>query len=403
MPDAVSVLGIGRRLDVVATPAGAQLEDASGRVLDREPGEALVAAERLWRRVSAGEEPADGPPGTGLIAIGGFAFDPGHELQPPWQGFAPLLFRVPELTLTRTRGRTYAGGDLSLLSAPKAYRGVPAHRLTRTGDTAGGFERAVSRLTRRLSAGEAKKVVLARQVVAQGDGVLAAAAVVGSLRAAYPSCYSYLVPGEDGSVLVGASPELLVRRQGRIATSQPMAGSIARGADEAGDLALAGRLRDSRKDSSEHSITSAYVAERLAEVALDVSTSQVEVVKLASIQHLATTVVANLFDPAPSLLELAYRLHPTPAVNGDPKAAARALIAQLEGMERGWYAGAVGWMDARGDGELAVALRCGLLQDDRAMVYAGVGVMPDSDPAAELAESALKLRAILDALGVGEA
>jgi isochorismate synthase EntC len=123
-----------------------------------------------------------------------------------------------------------------------------------------------------------------------------------------------------------------------------------------------------------------------------------EVVRFTNIQHLATSVAAELADPETGALELAAALHPTPAVGGWPRVAAEQLIDDLEGMERGWYAGAVGWMDASGDGEFAVALRCGLLWEDGARLYAGVGVMPDSDPARELDETELKFKALLTAL-----
>src|SRR5204863_9198289 len=123
-----------------------------------------------------------------------------------------------------------------------------------------------------------------------------------------------------------------------------------------------------------------------------------DVVRFTNIQHLATSVAAELRDPAADVLTLAAALHPTPAVGGWPRAAADLLIDELEGMERGWYAGAVGWMDGRGDGELAVAIRCGLLYEDGARLYAGNGMMPDSDPEAELAETRLKLRVLLGAL-----
>jgi isochorismate synthase EntC len=122
------------------------------------------------------------------------------------------------------------------------------------------------------------------------------------------------------------------------------------------------------------------------------------VVRFTNIQHLATNVTAELTEPAADALDLAAALHPTPAVGGWPRAAADRLIDELEGLERGWYAGAVGWIDGRGDGEFAVALRCGLLWEDGARLYAGVGVMPDSDPARELEETDLKFKALLMAL-----
>jgi len=151
-------------------------------------------------------------------------------------------------------------------------------------------------------------------------------------------------------------------------------------------------------DATEHELVSRFVVEALRPFARSVAARAPQVVRFTNIQHLATTVRAELNDPAADALELAAALHPTPAVGGWPREAADRIIDDLESMERGWYAGAVGWTDARGDGEFAVALRCGLLWEDGARLYAGVGVMPDSDPARELEETDLKFKALLSAL-----
>lgn len=403
MPDAVSVLGLGRRFDLVSTPSGAAVEDGRGRTLDRETDpDRLAAAARLWRRLAARAGPADqeaGPPATGLVAIGGFAFDPSREPGTPWAGFPGLLFRVPELAVTRVRGRTFVSGDDALLDLPASFR-APAARSLQVEPVRPPAEwcGAVAAAAHRLRAGTAQKVVLAREVVAHGDGVLAADAVARALRGAYPSCFTFLIAGADGTAFAGASPELLVRRSGQEATSQPMAGSVARGRDEAEDQALAAGLVGSAKDRAEHRVTAEAVAACLAPMARSVDPGRPEVVRFTNIQHLATTVRARLGDPPASLLELASALHPTPAINGWPRGAAKELIEELEGMERGWYTGAVGWTDARGDGELAIAIRCGLLWEDGARLYAGNGMMPDSDPDSELRETELKLQALLGAL-----
>jgi salicylate biosynthesis isochorismate synthase/menaquinone-specific isochorismate synthase len=222
--------------------------------------------------------------------------------------------------------------------------------------------------------------------------------VLRGLRAAYPSCFTYLVTGADGTAFAGASPELLIRRSGPRAVAQPMAGSVARGSSDAEDERLERTLTESTKDAAEHRLVSRFVVEALRPYADVVASRDPEVVRFTNIQHLATTVTASLHHPAADVLTLAAALHPTPAVGGWPREAADRLIDELEGMERGWYAGAVGWIDGRGDGELAVALRCGLLWEDGARLYAGVGVMPDSDPARELEETELKFKALLTAL-----
>ncbi len=397
MPDAVSVAALGKAYDVIAAKGGVALEDASGKVVDFEAGpDRLVAASRLWRRVC---ESLGSP-----IAVGGFAYRPDREPVGPWSGFPALLLRVPELAVARVRGRTYATAATpdaeALLELNAIGLRAPAARKLEVTPVRNpvAWTAAVGSAVTRLRAGDAAKVVLAREVLARGDGVVSAAMVARSLRAAYPSCFIYLITGADGTAFVGASPELLVRRAGGRAFSQPMAGSVARGATDAEDERLARQLEDSAKDKVEHRIVSDFVVEALRPFAMSLTAPAPDVVRFTNIQHLATSVSAELLDPPANALELAAALHPTPAVGGWPRDAADALIDELEGMERGWYAGAVGWIDGRGDGEFAVALRCGLLWEDGARLYAGVGVMPDSDPARELEETELKFKALLTAL-----
>jgi isochorismate synthase len=348
--------------------------------------------------------PAQTQAGSGPIAVGGFAYRPDRDPGGPWSGFPALLLRVPALAVTRVRGRTFAtaawaGAEELLELTHFGVRAPAARRLDVTSvRNPVAWTAAVETAAKRLRAGEAAKVVLAREVVARGDGVVSAGMVARSLRAAYPSCFTYLVTGADGTAFAGASPELLVRRSGGHAYSQPMAGSVARGANEADDDRLAHQLEDSAKDNAEHRLASEFVVDALRPFARSVEARAPEVVRFTNIQHLATSVTADLTDPAADALDLAAALHPTPAVGGWPRAAADKLIDELEGLERGWYAGAVGWIDGRGDGEFAVALRCGLLWEDGARLYAGVGVMPDSDPARELDETELKFKALLMAL-----
>ena len=406
MPDAVSVAALGKAFDIVAAGSGVALEDADGRRVDFEAGDnRMLAAARLWRRLSR-VLAADGPnaPATGPVAVGGFAFHPERDPAGPWSGFPALLLRVPALAVTRVRGRTFASAAAAdaelLLDLAQAGVRAPAARKLEVISVRNpvSWTAAVHSAIGRLRAGDADKVVLAREVIARGDGVISAAMVARSLRSAYPSCFTYLVTGADGTAFAGASPELLVRRLGDHAYAQPMAGSVARGATDADDERLARSLEESAKDAGEHRLVSSFVVEALRPFATSVSARPPEVVRFTNIQHLATTVSADLSTPAADALTLAAALHPTPAVGGWPRQAAESLIDELEGMERGWYAGAVGWIDGRGDGEFAVALRCGLLWEDGARLYAGVGVMPDSDPARELEETELKFKALLTAL-----
>jgi len=396
MPDAVSVAAIGRAYDIVAAPGGVALEDADGKAIDFEPaGDRILAASRLWRRLAGSLD---------MVAVGGFAYRPDREPGGAWSGFPALLFRVPELAVMRRRGRTFVfaakadAEDLMDLSAAPV-RAPSAHRL----DVSPirnplAWTAALQTAAARLRAGEAEKVVLAREVLARGDGVMSAGMVVRGLRASYPSCFTYLIAGADGTAFAGASPELLIRRSGSRAFAQPMAGSVARGASDAEDERLANELTRSSKDLVEHRVVATFVLEALKPFSSSVTARDPEVARFTNIQHLATSVAAELQEPPADVLTLAAALHPTPAVGGWPRDAAEVLIDELEGMERGWYAGVVGWIDGRGDGELAVALRCGLLWEDGARLYAGVGVMPDSDPARELEETELKFKALLTAL-----
>ena len=396
MPDAVSVAALGRAFDVVAAQGGVALEDADGLVVDFERDEnRIVAAARMWKRLGMPEE---------TIAVGGFAYRPDRDPRDAWSGFPALLLRVPELAVIRRRGRTFVVAATEeaeeLLDLPTTVvRAQAARRLDVTPvRNPLAWTAAVESAAARLRGGDAEKVVLAREVVAHGDGVVSAGAVVRALRAAYPSCFTYLVTGADGTAFAGASPELLVRRAGSKAFAQPMGGSVARGATDMEDERLEQALIASSKDVSEHRVVSRFVLEAMRPFARTVESRGPEVVRFTNIQHLATSVEADLHEPAADLLTLAAALHPTPAVGGWPRDAADRLIDELEGMERGWYAGAVGWIDGRGDGELAVALRCGLLWEDGARLYAGVGVMGDSDPARELEETELKFKALLTAL-----
>jgi isochorismate synthase len=409
MPEAVSIAAIGRAFDIVASEGGVAIEDPDGTVLDREPGDnRIAAAARLWRRVREQLQPATSTsmpaPATGAVAIGGFAYRTDRDPGGAWAGFPALLLRVPTLAVTRARGRTFVtslgeSADELLDLTVESVRARPARALDVTPvRNPIAWAAAVDSASARLRSGEAEKVVLAREVIARGDGVVSVGAVTRSLRAAYPSCFTYLITGGDGTAFAGASPELLIRRSGGAAYSQPMAGSVARGATEAEDERLATQLRDSRKDGAEHRVVSRFVVDALRPHASAVSAIAPEIVRFTNIQHLATSIRADLSEPAADVLELAAALHPTPAVGGWPREAANRIIDDLEAMERGWYAGAVGWTDGRGDGEFAVALRCGLLWEDGARLYAGNGVMPDSDPARELDETDLKFKALLSAL-----
>jgi isochorismate synthase len=199
-------------------------------------------------------------------------------------------------------------------------------------------------------------------------------------------------------VFLAASPELLVRREGQRASTVALAGSIRRSADPAIDDHLGEQLLRSDKDREENEIVVRQIARALRPHAVWVTAApEPALVRVANIQHLGTPIRAQLAAPL-SAVELAGLLHPTPAVGGEPWEAVKRLIPALEGLDRGWYAGTVGWTDATGDGEFCVALRCALVRGRLAHLYAGGGIVRDSEPADELAETEVKLGALLPVL-----
>lgn len=259
------------------------------------------------------------------------------------------------------------------------------------------YEGAVARAVELIGRGEVRKVVLAREVRVHAPRPIDPAAVFGALREVFPSCFSYCV-GTPQGVFIGASPELLVRRDGARAQTVALAGTTRRSADPSVDDHLGEQLLHSSKEREEQQIVTARIERTLAPVSVWVAAADEPVlVKVQNVQHLATPIRAQLRHPLP-VIELAGLLHPTPAVGGEPRERAIRLIPELEGLDRGWYAGPVGWTDLAEDGEFCVALRGGLLRGSTAHLYAGCGIVRDSDPAAELAETEIKLQTMLPLL-----
>jgi salicylate biosynthesis isochorismate synthase/menaquinone-specific isochorismate synthase len=259
------------------------------------------------------------------------------------------------------------------------------------------YEHAVERAVERIRAGELEKVVLAREVRAHAPRPHEPAPVFGALREVFPACYCWCV-GTPELAFVGASPELLVRRDGQRAQTVALAGTTRRSADPPVDDHLGEQLLQSPKNREEQLIVERRIQRTLDPVSLWVAASEEPVlVKVHNVQHLATAIRAQLADPVPAV-ELAGRLLPTPAVGGEPRERALPMIPALEGFDRGWYAGAVGWTDLAEDGEFCVALRCALLRGPVAHLYAGCGIVRDSVPAEELAETEVKLEALLPLL-----
>ena len=381
----------------------------------------LATVARTWRTLAASAvaDGSDGVAGAGLVAVGGFAFADDGAAAGHWQGFAAASLHVPEVAIARRDGEVRL--TLALLARPDdtrdnlverasariaELRAAPLPLLDPSPVTAARVESAmppehyvgaVERAIERIAAGELEKVVLAREVLVHAAARHDPAAVHGVLREAFPSCYVLCV-GRGSRTFVAASPELLIRRHGMRASTLALAGTTRRSADPAVDDHLGEQLLRSRKDRREQEIVTRRIESALRPHAVWVTAAdEPVVVRMANVQHLATPIRAQLRDSVDAL-ELARILHPTPAVGGEPADVATALIPALEGLDRGWYAGPVGWTDVDGDGELCVALRCALLDGAEARCYAGVGVVAGSEPAAELAETEAKLEALLPVL-----
>jgi len=272
------------------------------------------------------------------------------------------------------------------------------------------YAAAVVEATRRIRAGGLRKVVLARSVVVAADRALDAKQLLWRLRAVDPDCWVFASPelaldaGDllPTGVLVGATPELLVRKERREVVATPLAGSAPRFGDPQEDRASAQRLFASAKDREEHALVVEDVAAVLAPLCEELRfPREPELLGTANVWHLATSFQGTLKGSVRSALDLVATLHPTPAVCGTPREAARALLGELEPLDRGCYAGPVGWVDADGDGEWAIALRCAEITGTTARVFAGAGIVADSDPAQELDETERKFRALLDSLRWG--
>lgn len=324
----------------------------------------------------------------------------------PREGPGLLLGALPfERTAGDCLGQPLAGG-FSLPASDALVSGGRWSVSARPGPAgyAGLVGRALEAI-REAAATEAgvRKVVLARQLLAEAEGGIDASALLARL-ADDRSVTAFLVPlGAPDRALVGATPELLVAKQGAVVTSFPLAGSARRWSEAGADFEAGSQLEASEKNRREHRLVVEAIMDVLAPHCAALGAPEGTGLRAtASMWHLGTRIEGRLKDSDMSVAALAALLHPTPAVCGTPREAARRLIAALEPEERGFYAGAVGWIDARGDGEWHVALRCGEISGSSIRLYAGAGIVAGSDPRAEADETSAKFRALLDALGIGE-
>jgi menaquinone-specific isochorismate synthase len=347
-------------------------------------------ADKWWTETVARAEIRDdvNEPGSGLVCFGSFAFadEPGDS-----------VLTVPRVVVGRRAGRTW----LTLVDDATYDRSGAAAEAPEDvvfSDGAMDSEHwmaVVAEAVRRITAGALGKVVLARDLVATAASRIDVRWPLTRLAASYPMCWTFHVDG-----LFGATPEMLVRRERGLVTSRVLAGTIRRTGDDARDLALAATLARSSKDHEEHEYAVRSVADALEPHCSSMIVPETPfVLHLPNVMHLASDVAGVVHDASTvSSLQLAASLHPSAAVGGTPTSRAVALISEIEGMDRGRYAGPVGWMDTTGDGEWGIALRSAEIAGNTVRLFAGCGIVADSDPEAELAESQAKFVPVRDAL-----
>ncbi|MPZ23625.1 MAG: isochorismate synthase [Dehalococcoidia bacterium] len=398
--------------DLVMVGVGAAL------TLEQEGVSRFTAAAREWRRVCARcgcRRTGDAPAGPRLV--GGFAFDPRATRSGRWHDYPDGLLILPRYMLTTTRAGRWLTINLmvspdsdaevvsaairesrTLLSCPTPEPAIaPTQIFTDEGAGAEAWPSTARSLISAVRSGELEKVVLAREVRVSAFSPHQSEQIVGRLLANNPRCFVFAAQ-RGGRCFLGATPERLVRLQDGQASASSLAGSIARGWDAVEDRRLGEALMASAKDQVEHAIVVRALREALGAVVHQLSPEVApELMKAPHVQHLET-MVEGVALPGVSVLDLVERLHPTPAVGGYPRERAMAAIREQERLDRGWYAGPIGWLDAAGEGEFAVAIRSALLDGCEASLYAGCGLVAESDPDREFAESSLKLRPMLAAL-----
>jgi menaquinone-specific isochorismate synthase len=349
--------------------------------------DAAQQIQQWFAEVSAGIRVEDrvGLPGSGPIAFVSLGFDDDDI----------SVATVPKVVMGRSGGTSFVtriGDTPANGSVRRSQVRAPGRVSYADADlSVAGFTTAVAAAAARIRTGELQKVVLAHDLEATTARPVDERFLLNHLAAAYPDCWTFAVEG-----LVGASPELLIRRTGAMIASRVLAGTAWK--EHSGDAVSAGLL-GSAKDVVEHAYAVQSVADVLARATVDLVVPAAPVpLELANLTHLSTDITGRLDDRAPTALQLAARLHPTAAVGGSPTEVARQVIRELEPMRRGRYAAPVGWMDSRGDGEFAIALRCAQVQGRSVRLIAGCGILADSDPATEAREAQIKMIPIRDAL-----
>ncbi|WP_280585229.1 isochorismate synthase [Halorubrum sp. Boch-26] len=404
-PDDALVLGSGAAATLTASGPGrfAEIRSAAADLFDS--GDVHAGTEAARPRV-----------------FGGFAFHEGACDGDPWGPFPEARFVLPRVQLTFADNGTWltvnaAGSDVDV-DAVEDRLGEESERLTaidggaadpprpgivetRRTTSREAWRESVEAAVDRIRGGDLRKVVLAQALEADLATQFPRSATLERLAGKYPHCHRYFFePDESGSAFFGATPERLVSLRGRTVETDALAGTTGRGETPEEDEWLAQELLEDSKNVHEHELVADTVREQLEPFAASVSAGDRRVRRLATVQHLHTPITAELRDDR-HVLDLVEALHPTPAVGGLPPDRALETIHETEPFDRGWYAAPVGWIDAAGNGAFAVAIRSAVATPRRATLFAGVGLVADSDPDREWDEIQLKYRPILDELEAG--
>ncbi len=377
-------------------------------------------ARRLFARLHSWNPGASTPP---PMLIGGAAFFPDPIASPLWQGFPSAALVLPRLALTRSQAGTFLSVNLPVepgetLSeaarrAEREAQDILTHLETFSstqslpvlatdwsdmeGDQS-AWNQTVQQALDLIHQGYLRKVVLARTLTVSPQAPLELCDLLQSLEEICPHCFRFLLEFQPGVTFAGATPERLVSIQRGFLRTAAIAGSIRRGLTAAEDENLGAELLQSDKDRREHALVADYLRARLAPLTADLYVAETPgLLRLPNIQHLWTPIQGRLRSGCGPMDVLAA-LHPTPAVGGLPLDAALDFIRRHEGFERGWYAGPIGWLDAQGNADFAVAIRSALVRSSEMTLFAGAGIVAGSDPDREWEEIGLKLQFLLQAL-----
>ncbi|MEH7224199.1 isochorismate synthase [Bacillus sp. JJ1566] len=385
-------------------------------IRDNESTERFEAIEKKWKRLVQHTTIVDNfaPYSTGPILMGGFSFDPLKKRTELWAHFDDAKFVLPSIMLSSYKGRTYlttniicepmgtsiVESDLEqlewLLEESHQYQSIAS--FTKEEVQPQEWMESVRNATKKVQSDEVEKVVLAREIKLHFDDPIEADAVLARLKEEQPMSYLFAIEYEN-SCFIGASPERLIKKKGEDFLTTCLAGSIRRGKTPTEDEQLANELLGDPKNLYEHDVVVQMIKHEMKESCTSISSpSEPGILKMRDIQHLYTPVKGVAKEDV-SLLTVVNRLHPTPALGGQPKQKAFEIIRELEILDRGWYGSPVGWLDTNDNGEFAVAIRSGLLNGNNASLFAGCGIVGDSEPESEYTETMIKFRPMLSALG----